>query len=104
MQYMLDTNICIYIMKRQPMEVLKRLEVLRQGEVVMSVVTHAELRAGLEMQIVNRSHDDHVLGLLTRRIPVLSAYSTETGHSVHGKLDSRSVATRGLFFTPDLWV
>ena len=32
------------------------------------------------------------------------AYSTETGHSVHGKVDSRSVATRGLFFTPDLWV
>jgi len=32
------------------------------------------------------------------------AYSTETGHSVHGKLDSRSVATRGLFFTPDLRV
>ena len=30
------------------------------------------------------------------------AYSTETGRSVHGKLDSRSVATRGLFFTPDL--
>ena len=29
------------------------------------------------------------------------AYSTETGHSVHGKLDSRSVATRGVFFTPD---
>jgi len=34
----------------------------------------------------------------------LFAYSTETGRSVHGKLDSRSVATRGLFFTPDLWV
>ena len=32
------------------------------------------------------------------------AYSTETGRSVHGKLDSRSVATRGLFFTPYLWV
>src|SRR5690606_4345546 len=35
---------------------------------------------------------------------LLCAYSTETGHSVHGKLDSRSVATRGLFFTPDLRV
>jgi len=34
----------------------------------------------------------------------IRAYSTETGRSVHGKLDSRSVATRGLFFTPDLWV
>ena len=30
----------------------------------------------------------------------LTAYSTELGHSVQSKLDSRSVATRGLFFTP----
>jgi tRNA(fMet)-specific endonuclease VapC len=50
---------------------LQRLEALRQGEAVMSVVTHAELHAGLETQTVNRSHDEHVLGLLTRRIPVL---------------------------------
>lgn len=71
MLYMLDTNICVYILKRHPAEVLKRLQALRQGEATMSVVTHAELRAGLEMQAVNRSHDEHVLGLLTRRIPVL---------------------------------
>lgn len=71
MRYMLDTHICIYLMKRHPAEVLKRLEVLRQGEAVMSVVTHAELRAGLEMQTVDRSHDEHVLDLLVRRIPVL---------------------------------
>ncbi len=31
----------------------------------------------------------------------LAAYSTEPGHPVQSKLDSRSVATRGLFFTPD---
>lgn len=71
MLYMLDTNICVYILKRHPTEVLKRLEALRQGEAVMSVVTHAELRAGLEMQTDNRTHDEHVLGLLTCRIPVL---------------------------------
>lgn len=29
------------------------------------------------------------------------AYSAESGHPVQSKLDSRSVATRGLFFTPD---
>lgn len=71
MRYMLDTNICIYLIKRQPAQVLSRLEALRQGDAVMSVVTLAELRAGLEMQTANRSHDEHVLGLLTRRIPVL---------------------------------
>ena len=37
----------------------------------MSVVTYAELRAGLEMQTANRQQDEHVLALLTSRIPVL---------------------------------
>lgn len=71
MRYMLDTNICIYLMKGQPAEVFSRLETLRQGDVVLFVVTFAELRAGLEIQTANRSHDEHVLGLLTGRIPVL---------------------------------
>ena len=36
----------------------------------------------------------------------LTAYSTETGHPVHGKVDSRSVATRGLCFYSEscFWV
>ena len=72
MRYMLDTHICIYLIKRLPADVLHRLEALRQGDAVMSVVTFAELRAGLEMQTAHRSHDDQVLGLLTARIPVLS--------------------------------
>jgi tRNA(fMet)-specific endonuclease VapC len=71
MRYMLDTNICIYILKRHPPEVLARLESLHQGDVVMSVVTYAELRAGLEMQTTNRLQDERALALLTTHIPVL---------------------------------
>jgi tRNA(fMet)-specific endonuclease VapC len=71
MRYLLDTNICIYLLKHRPPEVLSRLERLREGEALMSVVTYAELRAGLEMQSANRAHDGNVLELLTRRIPVL---------------------------------
>ena len=37
----------------------------------MSVVTYAELRAGLEMQASNRAQDERVLKLLTQRILVL---------------------------------
>lgn len=71
MRYMLDTNICIYLIKNHPPQVIRRLEILMQGSVVMSVVTYAELRAGLEMQSTHRGHDEHVLALLTNRIPVL---------------------------------
>jgi len=71
MRYLLDTNICIYIIKRQPPEVLHRLEFLPQGSAVMSVVTYAELRAGLEIQTANRAQDERVLALFVQRIPVL---------------------------------
>ena len=71
MRYMLDTNICIDLIKNHPPQVLRRLEALKKGEAVMSVVTYAELRAGLEIQTTNRKHDEHVLALLVSRIPVL---------------------------------
>jgi tRNA(fMet)-specific endonuclease VapC len=76
MRYMLDTNICIYLIKNHPPQVLRRLEVLKQGDAVMSVVTYAELRAGLEIQgearsPTDRDLDKHALALLINRIPVL---------------------------------
>ena len=71
MRYMLDTNICIYIIKRHPPQVLRRLEALTLGSAMMSVVTYAELRAGLEIQNANRAQDERMLALLTSRIPVL---------------------------------
>jgi tRNA(fMet)-specific endonuclease VapC len=43
---MLDTDICIYTIKRKPLNVLKRLEKLQPGMVFMSAVTFAELMNG----------------------------------------------------------
>ena len=68
---MLDTNICIYLIKKQPPQVLERLQRLTKGSAVMSVITYAELRAGLEIQSTNRAYDAHILSLLITRIPVL---------------------------------
>lgn len=46
--YMLDTNICSFIMREQPEVVLKRLEqaVLRNHRIVVSAITYAEMRFG----------------------------------------------------------
>ncbi|MGR4165419.1 type II toxin-antitoxin system VapC family toxin [Klebsiella pneumoniae] len=46
--WMLDTNICSFIMREQPAAVLKRLEqaVLRGDRIVVSAVTYAEMRFG----------------------------------------------------------
>ena len=71
MRYMLDTNICIYIIKGNPPQALDRLKALTQGSAVMSVVTYAELRGGLELQVANRAQDERALAFLISRIPVL---------------------------------
>ncbi|KXU34842.1 addiction module protein [Ventosimonas gracilis] len=40
---MLDTNICIYIAKRQPPEVIGRFAEYRRGEIAISAITWGEL-------------------------------------------------------------
>jgi tRNA(fMet)-specific endonuclease VapC len=47
-RFLLDTNICIYIRKRRPPEVLARFQRLRPGEVAISVITYGELTYGVE--------------------------------------------------------
>lgn len=46
--YMLDTNICSFIMREQPEAVIRRLEqaVLRNHRIVVSAITYAEMRFG----------------------------------------------------------
>ena len=44
---MLDTNICIYLIKRQPESVARRFAQCRLGDVVMSAITYAELAYGV---------------------------------------------------------
>ena len=46
MIFMLDTDICIYIINRKPAGVLKRLESLQPGQLAMSAITFAELMNG----------------------------------------------------------
>ena len=43
---MLDTDICIYTIKRKPSSVVNRLEQLKPGELAMSAITFAELVNG----------------------------------------------------------
>jgi tRNA(fMet)-specific endonuclease VapC len=71
MRYLLDTNICIYLIRRQPPEVLHRLESLHRGDVAMSIVTLAELRAGIEMQPATRKQNEQALHSLLEDIPTL---------------------------------
>ncbi|GBF32768.1 VapC toxin protein [Desulfocucumis palustris] len=48
MRYMLDTNICIYIIKKKPIKVVETLKRLDIGDVCISTITLAELEYGVE--------------------------------------------------------
>ncbi|KXG75827.1 tRNA(fMet)-specific endonuclease VapC [Fervidicola ferrireducens] len=48
MKYMLDTNICIYIIKKKPTEVIERFKKLDIGDICISSITLAELWYGVE--------------------------------------------------------
>jgi len=57
-QYMLDTDICSYIIREKPIKVFERFESLDMDQLCISVVTYAELIYGVEhssSKKINRS-------------------------------------------------
>jgi tRNA(fMet)-specific endonuclease VapC len=47
MKIMLDTNICIYLIKRQPLIVLKHFEAYQIGDIGISSIAFSELQYGV---------------------------------------------------------
>ena len=47
MRYLLDTNTCIYIIKRSPVHVYKRFRKLHVGDIGISAMTYCELQFGV---------------------------------------------------------
>ncbi|MBK1642950.1 VapC toxin family PIN domain ribonuclease [Chromatium okenii] len=69
-RYMLDTNMCIYLMKNQPEVIARRFAQCRVGDVVMSAITYAELMYGVAVS-TNPQRDSEHLAALIQDIPVL---------------------------------
>jgi len=68
-RYMLDTNMCIYLMKNQPEQVAKRFAQCYVGDVVMSAITYAELEYGVAV-CANPDRERRNLAALIEDIPV----------------------------------
>lgn len=60
MKYMLDTNICIELIRRQPANILNRITATRIGDVGVSMLTVAELQYGVSK---NRSPEQNLAAL-----------------------------------------
>lgn len=68
-RYMLDTNMCIYLMKHQPEQVARRFAQCYAGDVVMSAITYAELEYGVAVS-TDPARDQANLTALAEDIPV----------------------------------
>ena len=69
-RYMLDTNICIYLMKHQPPQVRARFADCFVGDVVISAITLAELEFGVASSGESRARNQAALDDLIGDIPV----------------------------------
>ena len=70
-QFLLDTNICIYIRRKKPEQVLRRFTSLRHGQAVLSVITFGELIYGAEKSL-HRSEALKQLQELAELLPVMA--------------------------------
>lgn len=68
--FMLDTNMCIYLIKNQPEQVAKRFAQCYVGDVVMSAITYAELEFGVTAS-ENSARERRNLASLVEDIPVM---------------------------------
>jgi tRNA(fMet)-specific endonuclease VapC len=69
-RYLLDTNMCIYLMKHQPEVVARRFAQCYVGDVVMSAITFAELQYGVAVSADPARERDNLASLI-EDIPVM---------------------------------
>ena len=100
-RYLLDTNICIYIRRERPEEVLRRFRKLRPGEAVLSVITYGELLYGAvksEQRVTAMEQLRELLILL----PALAL--PETAAEAYGKIRAELEAKGEITGYNDLWI
>jgi len=100
-RYMLDTNICIYIARHGPPEVMARFNQMKPGELIMSVVTYGELHCGAmkcNQQSVALMHLDE----LVKSIPAESLDSTVA--LKYGEIRAALQKQGSLIGGNDLWI
>lgn len=81
MTYMLDTNICIYAMKKKPEKVLRRIKEELNNGIFISSITLAELEYGMKHSSAPRKNEQALLRFLAPLsiLPFGSAAASEYG-------------------------
>ncbi len=100
-RFLLDTNICIYIRRRRPPEILQRFLRLQVGEAAISVVTFGELIYGAEKS-KQRETAKRQLEELVSLLPVLPL-PVDAGRS-YGVLRAELEIAGRVIGNNDLWI
>lgn len=87
--YMLDTDICSYVMKRSNRTLLKKLAAVPVDEVSMSVVTKAELLYGVKVSTRPAKNAEALRGLLTY-VEVMDFPESAAGHYADIRADLKA--------------
>lgn len=101
LKYLLDTNICIYIAKEKPLNVLKRFESISVGELAMSTITYGELLYGANKSQRQRKAIEK-LSALASLIPPLPIPTDAAEH--YGKIRSLLEKKGKPIGNNDLWI
>ncbi len=86
MKYLLDTNICIYIIKKQPENILKKLTKHHIDDLAISSMTQAELEYGVEK---SQKQTQNKLALLEFLAPLTILTFGEIEAETYGKIRAR---------------
>ena len=83
MRYSLDTNICIYIIKKRPAVVLQKFRTHSVGEIGISSITVAELQYGVEKSKYGARNQQALEQFLT---PLAIADFGPSAAQIYGKI------------------
>ena len=92
MLYMLDTDICSYIIKQRPVSVLARLEQVSLEDMCISAVTLAELMYGVERSS-SKEKNLRIVTRFVRHLAVLSWDHVAAEHYVQIRTRLERVGT-----------
>jgi tRNA(fMet)-specific endonuclease VapC len=100
-RFLLDTNICIYIRRKKPEEVLRRFRTLKAGEAALSVITFGELVCGAEKS-AQRVAALGLLRELARVLPVMGL--PEASAEAYGTIRAELERKGQMIGNNDLWI
>jgi Predicted nucleic acid-binding protein, contains PIN domain len=95
MKYLLDTNICIYIIKKNHQSVLDKFQSLTLGEIGISAITVAELEYGVyKSQKQQQNRKALATFLIPLQIISYDIQATQVYAQLRGELEKKGTSYR----------